>query len=151
MNRIGKRKSLTLQSRHNKALYLSMERSTTDSLVLPVRVALESVRRGHVERDAVVCLSEIVLLTGFLTQAGHGKLEQYVLDGAGRGQLPVLDAGEFQTSHELGPNTIEALTLIVNEYDRLLRETRLLAILDANERFERLRRSAMAIQQPEKI
>ncbi len=128
-----------------------MERSTADSLVLSIRVALESVRRGHVERDTVVCLSETVLLTGFLMHAGHGKLERHVLDCAERGLLQLLDQGKSPATHEVGPDTIEALTSIINEYDRLLRETRLLAILDANERFERLTRSAMAIQQPENV
>ncbi|WP_233874627.1 hypothetical protein [Paraburkholderia adhaesiva] len=119
-----------------------MSRATADGLVLPVRVALESIRRGHMDRDAVVTLSEVVLLTGFLTAEGHGALQPGLLDDSERRLLAALNAPEG--AREAALDMIEALTLIVNEYDRLMRECRLLAIVQANEHFERLSRSAVA-------
>lgn len=66
MNRPGKRNlrpiGLGKQSRHKKALFLPMGRGEADGLVLPVRIALERIRQGKPDRDAAVCMAEIVLL-----------------------------------------------------------------------------------------
>lgn len=140
MNRAGKRQSLAQQSRRNKALYLPMSSATADSLVLPVRIALESIRSGYMTREAVVTLSGVARLTGFLTAEGHGVLQRGLLDAAERRLLDALNDVEATSAPE--PDLIEALTMIVNEYDRLMRECRLLAIVRANEHCERISQSA---------
>jgi hypothetical protein len=147
MNRVGKRssssKSLAQQKGHKKRLYLPMERTAADRIALPVRVALESIRRGHTERDVLVCLSEVVLMTGFLTEAGHSKLDQSMLDDVEKQLLATLDNAKSSNGTAVEPKLVEALTAIVNEYDRVLRESRFLAIVEANERLPTLTRSAV--------
>jgi hypothetical protein len=146
MNKAGKRKHLAPQTRHTKALYLPMERSAADHLVLRVRIALESIRRGHADSDSIVCLAEVVLLAGFLTEAGHGRLDQSVLDETEKHLLAVLDNPDSAKRLGIQPELLDTLITIVNEYDRILRESRLLAIVEANDCLKRLSSSAICFR-----
>ena len=144
MNRHGTRNSrspsLAVRSRHKKALFMPLSRTAADELVLPVRIAFERIRRGAGDRAAAVCMAEILLLTGFLTEGGFGLLDSSFLDETEKQLLSVLtrdSGGETHFAVEL----VEALGDVVNEYDRLMRETRLQAIVEANESFAKLRPS----------
>jgi hypothetical protein len=145
MSRNGKGNSrpsgLAKQSRHKKALFLPMGRGEADRLVLPVRIALERIRQGKVDRDAAVWLAEIVLLTGFLTEGGFGILATSFLDDVERRLLTELDQSGVGDEWKFAPELVDALVAVVNEYDRLIRETRLQAIVEANARFTRLART----------
>ncbi|RZF26082.1 Fis family transcriptional regulator [Paraburkholderia sp. UYCP14C] len=148
MNRTDKRGSrrsgLAKQSRHKKALFLPMDRGTANELVLPVRIAFERIRHGKVDRDAAVCMAEILLLTGFLTESGFGLLDVAFLDGVEKRLLTELNReglGEWKFAAAL----VDELGVVVNEYDRLVRETRLHAIVEANESLSRLKPTARKI------
>jgi hypothetical protein len=147
MNRTGKRvarpTSLAKQSRHKKALFLPMGRGEADALVLPVRIALERIRLGKADRDAAVCMAEIVLLTGFLTEGGFGRLDAPFLNGVEKQLLRALDQEDTAADWKFAAGFVDALVVVVNEYDRLIRETRLLAIVEANDSFARLRRATV--------
>jgi hypothetical protein len=147
MNRLGKRNSrpsgLAKQSRHKKALFLPMGRGEADGLVLPVRIALERIRLGKGDRDAAVCMAEIVLLTGFLTEGGFGRLDTPFLDDVEKQLLTELDQGGAGSGWKFAAELVDALVVVVNEYDRLIRETRLQAIVEANDRFARLSRGTV--------
>ncbi|MGF6996921.1 hypothetical protein [Paraburkholderia sp. GAS32] len=142
MTRIDARRSrpagFAKRSRHRKALFLPMDRATADDLVLPVRIAFERIRQGEADRDAAVCMAQILLLTGFLTEGGFGLLDTAFLDSVEKRLLTELNqAGvvEWKFAAEL----INDLGVVVNEYDRLIRETRLQAIFEANESCSRLK------------
>lgn len=125
------------QSRHKKALFLPMNRAVAADLILPVRIAYERIRMGHCDRDAVVYMAEIALLVGFLTERGFGLLEAAFLSGVEKRLLAELDRDE---TVEWDPDAqlIDELGVVVNEYDKLIRETRPHAILEAKEDFWRL-------------
>jgi hypothetical protein len=146
MNRPGNRNSrpsgLAKQSRHKKALFLPMDRGTADELVLPVRTAFERIRQGKVDRDAAVCMAEILLLTGFLTEGGFGRLDASFLDDVEKRLLSEMNQGSVAGEWKFAAELVDALVVVVNEYGRLVRETRLQAIVEANQSFARLRRTA---------
>ncbi|MEW9586692.1 Fis family transcriptional regulator [Paraburkholderia sp. DGU8] len=119
-----------------------MDRSTANELVLPVRIAFERVRCGKPERDAVVCLAQTLLLLGFLTEAGFGLLDTGTLDGIEKRLLAELNRPGDGAERKFADDLVDELNLVVNEYDRLLHETRLQAIVEANESFARLKARA---------
>ncbi|SAL05193.1 Fis family transcriptional regulator [Caballeronia calidae] len=129
---------LVKRSRNNKALFLPMKRAAADELVLPVRISFERIRQGKADRDATVCMAEILLLTGFLTESGFGRLDSIFLSDVEKRLLTELNrdsSGEWQLAARL----VDDLGIVVNEYDRLVREARLQAIVEANESFSRLK------------
>jgi hypothetical protein len=130
---------LAKQSRHKKALFLPMDRATADELVLPVRIAFERIRSGRPDRDAVVCMAQTLLLVGFLTEAGFGLLDTARLDAIEKRLLTELNRRGDGVEWDFDGDLVDELALVVNEFDRLLRETRLQAIVEANESFARLK------------
>src|SRR5579863_9342329 len=79
----GKKSSRShMEARRSKALYLPMPPSEVAPIILRFRMALETLRAGHADRSTVNHLATVLLLTRFLTEAGHGLLDQTVLDEA---------------------------------------------------------------------
>jgi hypothetical protein len=147
MNRPRKRMSrpsgLAKHSRHKKALFLPLDREAADALVLPVRIALERIRQGKADRDATACMAEILLLTGFLTDLGFGRLDTPFLKDAEKRLLAEITQGGVCGEWKFAADLVDTLVVVVNEYDRLMRETRLKAIVEANDHFARFSRTAV--------
>lgn len=134
----------TQHARNDKARFLPMPRAMADELVLPVRLAPELIRKGHPDRTSACGMANALLMVGFLAESGHARLDS---DFLGRIEQCLLDAFDFDAGAEkvgFDAELIEALTKIVNEYDRLMCKTRLQAIVEANEKFQRLGRSAIS-------
>lgn len=127
-----------VESRHKKMLYLPMPRAEADQISLQVRVAFEAVRQGRADHVATRSIATVILLTEFLTEAGHGTIPLSTLREAGRGVFDVLNGGADTGEWRFPESLIATLTEIVNEYDRLVRETRLEAIMKASERLDAL-------------
>jgi hypothetical protein len=87
-------------------------------------------------------MAEIVLLTGFLTEGGFGQLDADFLDDVEKQLLTRMDEGSAGGKWRFEPELVDALVVVVNEYDRLMRETRLQAIVEANDNFARLSQAA---------
>lgn len=125
-------------SRHKKVLLLPMRQADADDRVLPVRIAFERIRLGKADRAAAVCMAEILLLTGFLTEDGFGCLDSAFMGGVEMRLLVELNQ-DREAAWRIDAALIADLGRVVNEYDRLIRETRLQAIMAANENFARLK------------
>ncbi|MDN7176981.1 hypothetical protein M0D69_02890 [Caballeronia sp. SEWSISQ10-4 2] len=110
------------------------------------RLALETIRSGAGDRASAHCMAQVTLLTGFLTQAGHGLLETKFLDSVERQVSDPLNHGRDSGEWLFPKPLVEALTVVVNEHDRQLRETRLQAIVEASQRLDKLIRSSPAKQ-----
>jgi hypothetical protein len=131
-------KRLSTTSRQNKALFLPLNAASVNELSLQFRLALESVRRGYGDQASMNRVASVVLLTSFLTEAGHGELdsaflahvEKQVSESLDRGR----DSGEWNCSEQL----CELLKTVVNEHDRQLRQIRLKDIIAASERLDRM-------------
>ncbi|WP_321935327.1 hypothetical protein [Paraburkholderia sp. J8-2] len=132
------------RNRHKKGLFLPMERSAANKLVLPIRLALETLRRGRGRRDAIFSMVEVTLLVGFLIEAGDSVISKETVDSAERRLHRALEDLGGSDGMELDPELVETLTVVVNEYDRVLREARLISILEANERLGAFTHAAVA-------
>ncbi|CAN7310158.1 MULTISPECIES: hypothetical protein [unclassified Caballeronia] len=133
-----KRPSLATQSRRKRILFLPMERTAADQLSLQFHIALETLRRGQGDSTTAQCLVQVILLTGFLEEAGFGQIEREVLDRGERALSALIQRGKATGDWLIDDLAIDNLTIIVNEHDRQLRETRLQAVVHASERFNRL-------------
>lgn len=129
---------MSAKSRHLKALFLPMDQSSVNQISLQFRLALETIRHGVGNRASAHCMAQVTLLTGFLTQAGHGLLETQFLDSVERQVSDLLNHGRDSGEWFFPPHLVEALTVVVNEHDRQLRETRLQAIVEASRRLDKL-------------
>jgi hypothetical protein len=57
-----------------------MDKAAVSHISLQFRLALETIRQGHGDRASAHCMARVVLLAGFLTEAGHGALDKEFLD-----------------------------------------------------------------------
>lgn len=136
--RKGKQRSRShVEARRSKTLYLPLPRAEAEPIILRFRMALETVRGSHADRITVNLLATVVLLTRFLTEAGHGLLDLAVFDDAETALGNILKEGNEADVWTIGQPVTDILTVIVNEHDRQLRETRLQAIAEASRRFDR--------------
>lgn len=134
-----KRKSLKKPARVNsKRFLLPMPRSESDALCLQSRLALEAVRGGRAARHETNVLAQTVLMTSFLTEAGHGLLDLSFVRQVGEAVLAILDAGKITDEWIFNETTIESLITIVNEHDRQLREVRFGEVHKATQRLDRM-------------
>ncbi|RRW88789.1 hypothetical protein [Pandoraea apista] len=115
-----------------------MPKAEAARILLRVRLTLERLRSGETNRQLVSALAEVILITTFVTEAGHGDLPIDLLERSEHDLATVLlssgSTGEWQVSDTL----IEDLTRVVNEYDRQLSKVRLAVIADACKRLEQL-------------
>jgi hypothetical protein len=139
--------NLGQKSRHRKALFLPMDTAAVSDISLQFRLALETIRQGHGDRASAHCMAQVVLLAGFLTEAGHGALEKEFLHSIERQISSLLDHGRDSGEWVFPVALVEELTIVVNEHDRQLRETRLQAIVEASQRLDKLIRNSPADQQ----
>lgn len=107
-------------------------------MVLRVRLCLERLRGGETSRQLLNALAEVTLIASFVTQAGHGDLPMDFLKRTEHDLAAVLLRTEASGDREVPEGLIEALTRVVNEYDRQLSKVRLGVIAAACRRLEHL-------------
>ncbi|WP_321948410.1 hypothetical protein [Paraburkholderia sp. J10-1] len=121
----------------SKALLLPMSRSEATNLALRTRIALERLRNGEAGRALVNHMSQIVLITGYITRAGFGRLDLRDIDRVGHNLDKVLAGADRTGDWNLPDSLIGELTTVVNEYDRQLATTRVEIVARASEHLER--------------
>lgn len=132
------RTQATNRGGRQKALFLPMPRDAADKMMLRVRLALELVRAGQADLSLANCVAQALVLTGFITEAGHGLLDTAFIGSATKSLGVVLTTGTETGVWQFPPQLVDDLTIIVNEHDRQLREIRLDVIADASDRLELL-------------
>jgi hypothetical protein len=140
----SQRHAKTDASRRAKALQLPMPRRDADALALQYRLALQAVRDGRAGRREAVAMAHVVLFTLFLSEDGQALLDLKDIREVEGALAEVLNHGELTGVWRFPSTLLEALTQIVNEHDRQLREVRLSYIAAATHRLEK--RRAIAIQ-----
>ncbi|CAH2813506.1 MAG: hypothetical protein CBCREVIR_3699 [Candidatus Burkholderia crenata] len=125
--------------RRSKRFFLPPAREDAEKVVLRGRLALEFIRRGDGDGDraATDLMASTLLLTTFLTEAGHGLLPMSLFDETERMLFDTLNTGMQTGVWVFAEPLIHNLMTIVNEHDRQLRETRLQAIIEASARLDR--------------
>ncbi|MPW11691.1 hypothetical protein GCT19_41040 [Paraburkholderia sp. CNPSo 3155] len=126
-----------MQSRQSKRLFLPPARETTEKVMLRCRMALESIRRDEGNRAAGDLMASTLLLTIFLTEAGHGLLSVSLLKETERMLFDALHTGTQTGVWVFAEPLKHNLVTVVNEHDRQLRETRLQAVIEASVRLDR--------------
>ncbi|TAM08242.1 MAG: hypothetical protein EPN70_00835 [Paraburkholderia sp.] len=115
-----------------------MPRKEASDLVLRARIALERLRSGEADHSLVNLLSQVLVITSFITRAGHGKLAIEDIERVERGLGEVVVAADRGGTWNVPGSLIEALTAVVNEYDRQLCTTRMEIVARASEHLDRL-------------
>jgi hypothetical protein len=113
-----------------------MPREDAAKLVLRTRLALERLRHGDAGRQLINELSQVVLMTNFITEAGFGELEIAWLERVERDLAGVLLHADTTGTWDVPEALVGDVMRVVNEYDRLLSQTRLAVIVDACNRLE---------------
>ncbi|SAL73198.1 Fis family transcriptional regulator [Caballeronia choica] len=121
-----------------KALFLPMPRAEVDALMLQHRLAFEAARGRYGDASITRRLYMVILMTRYLTEDGHGLLALDSVCEAEQEVAAIFDRGEAVSDWSYPDKVIKLISTVINEYDRQLRETRLEAILLANERLGRL-------------
>jgi hypothetical protein len=115
-----------------------MPRSEADELVLMYRAALEAAKMGYADAPLTRRLYTAILLTRFLTDAGHGLLDRDMLENADKQLTTIYDRGNETGDWQFPAGTIALLTQILNEHDRQLRDTPLHFLLEASDRLDKI-------------
>jgi len=120
-----------------------MSRQGASALVLRSRLVLERLRNGETDRALIDHLSQIVIITGFVTRTGYGKLDMEKIDRVEQGLAQVLTDLDDIGSWNVPGSLIGELTEVVNEYDRVLGAVRLEIFAKASDHLERLMTAAL--------
>lgn len=118
---------------HAKSLFLPMPRKESPDLALRARIALERLRNGEADRTLINLVLQVAIIAGFITRAGHGKLDIGEIERVGRGLGEVLTEADRTGVWNVPESLIEGLTAVVNEYDRELCVTRMEIVVRASD------------------
>ncbi|WP_245623802.1 hypothetical protein [Paraburkholderia nodosa] len=121
----------------SKALFLPMSQRDASSLALRTRIALERLRNGEAGRSLINHMSQIVLITGYITRAGLDRLDIHDIDRVEQILGDVLVDADRTGEWNIPDSLISELTTVVNEYDRQLATTRVEIVARASEYLER--------------
>ncbi|WP_343676612.1 hypothetical protein [Paraburkholderia heleia] len=123
---------------HAKSLFLPMPRNEAADLALRARIALERLRNGEADRPLINLVSQVVIIAGFITRAGHGKLDIGAIECVERGLGEVLAGADSSGVWNVSDSLIEGLTTVINEYDRQLCVTRMEIVVRASDHLGKL-------------
>jgi hypothetical protein len=112
-----------VQSRRSKTLLLPLPRAKADELGLRNHVALASMREGKGSVHAAQALLDVVMVSGFLAEAGYGLLDPAQAHSAEKAARDAIDRGKETDRWFLEPAEFEELVRIVTLYDGQLRDT----------------------------
>jgi hypothetical protein len=144
-----KRKPAKRPRTNSKTQFLPMPQRDSDAMCLQSRLAFEGMRGQRATSREVKTVAQAVLLTSFMTEAGHGLLDLSFVKEVEREVLALLDRGKATGDWTVPETLLEPLPSVINEHDRQLREVRLGVVKAAVERLERMIVSAIAQQAQE--
>lgn len=110
-----------------------MPRREASDLALRARIALERLRTGEADRPLINLVSQVVIVAGFITRTGHGKLDIGEIESVERGLGEVLAEADRVGAWNVPESLIDGLTAVVNEYDRQLCVTRMEIVVRASD------------------
>lgn len=125
------------RARHAKAMLLPIARQIADDLALRVHLALDALRRGDGGVSDAQTLTQAMLLTGFLAEAGFGSATGEQLGAAEREIAKVFDTGRDTGRWVIDEGGFALFAEIATHYDRQLHGAPLWAVTDASERLDR--------------
>jgi hypothetical protein len=125
------------RARKNRTLLLPMPLPQAEDLVLRVYIALDAMRRGKGSVYAAQTLTQAMILTGFLANAGHGEATYEQMQQAEADISAAFDRGRDTGEWRLDDEAHGRFAVIVSTYDYQLRRAPLAAIVNASEQLDR--------------
>lgn len=132
------RKANAARARRDKTMLLPMPRATADELALRVHLALATMRTGTASVRDAQTLIQIMVLAGFIAEAGYGIVTCEQLVAAEAAILAAFDRGRDTGEWRLDDSTASLFAVIVSTYDEQLRRAPLWALAEASDRLDRL-------------
>ncbi|CAD6562108.1 hypothetical protein LMG28727_07651 [Paraburkholderia kirstenboschensis] len=126
------------QATKKRLLKSPLAHDEADKIVLQIRIGLEAIRSGHRDETALLNLQSVILLTEMLTAEGQGTLSLDTIRETGRSVVHLLERGNERSDWTVPASLVAGLTTIVNEYDRMMHQLPLQAVLAATGKLERL-------------
>nr|WP_050456070.1 hypothetical protein [Candidatus Burkholderia verschuerenii] len=134
-----KRSSQSMRVQLTKAQLLPIPRAVANELALQAHLAVEALRAGATDIAPAQQVTEVMLLTKFLADAGHGEFSNDALASADRAIAAVFDAGRDSGVWALPSEECDSFSAIVSLYDHQLQRATLGALTVASERLERFK------------
>ncbi|SMG60333.1 hypothetical protein [Paraburkholderia susongensis] len=126
------------RARHAKAMLLPMPRQIADDLALRVHLSLDALRRGAGSKTDAQTLTQIMLLAGYLAEAGFGSMSREEFCAADRIAAAVFDRGKESGEWKLDEAGFALFASIATNYDRQLHRAPLWAVTAASEQLDRV-------------
>jgi hypothetical protein len=125
------------RARRAKTMLLPMPSATADELALRVHLALATMRAGVGSVRDAQTLTQTMILTGYIAEAGYGAAtyEQLVVTEAAISAA--FDRGRDTGEWRLDEGAASVFAVIVTTYDEQLRQAPLWAVAGASERLDR--------------
>lgn len=127
------------RARRAKTKLLPIPRETRDELALQVHVGLDAMRRGRGNVRVTQTLTQVMILTGLLAEAGYGSLAFEQMRRAERAVSSAFDRGRESGIWSFDEDEFAQFATIVTIYDEQLRRAPLSALSDASGRLDRFR------------
>jgi hypothetical protein len=127
------------RARRAKTLLLPMPRASADELSLQVHIALDALRRGCGNVQAAQTMTQAMILTGLLAEAGYGAATFDQMQSAESVISEAFDRGRDTGVWTLDGDGFAQFATIATTYDYQLQRAPLSAIADASDRLDRFR------------
>jgi hypothetical protein len=106
------------RARKSRTLLLPMPLATCDDLALRVHIALDAMRRGSGNVHAEQTLTQAMILTGFLAEAGYGEATFEQMRQAEADVSAAFDRGRGTGEWSLDDEAVDRwFAVIVSTYD----------------------------------
>ncbi|CAG4926306.1 hypothetical protein [Paraburkholderia gardini] len=127
------------RARRAKTLLLPMPRAAVDEISLQVHVALDALRRGCGTVHAAQTLTQAMILTGLLAEAGYGAATFEQMQQAEGILSAAFDRGRDTGVWMLDQDGFAQFAVIASTYDYQLQRAPLSAVAEASDRLDRFR------------
>ncbi|MFM0082874.1 hypothetical protein PQR46_32230 [Paraburkholderia sediminicola] len=127
------------RARRAKTLLLPMPRASADELSLQVHIALDALRRGCGNVQAAQTMTQAMILTGLLAEAGYGAATFDQMQSAEGVISEAFDRGRDTDVWMLDEDGFAQFATIATTYDYQLQRAPLSVIADASDRLDRFR------------
>jgi hypothetical protein len=127
---------LAKRERNNKALFLPLNVSAANQILLRSWTAFERARSGEADAATATALAHAVAVAARVAEAGFGTLDEKTLRIARDGLAHTIEQGCQTGEWKFGDELLESLGIALDEHHRQLRQVRMAAIVDANEWLE---------------
>jgi hypothetical protein len=118
-------------------MLLPIARQIADDLALPAHLSVDALRRGVGTKSDAQTLTQMMLLTNCLAEAGFGSMSYEELCAADPVSAMVFDIGRERDAWKLDEAGFELFASIATSYDRQLDRAPLWAITEASDRLDR--------------